>query len=613
MRIFILLLCTLSANAQLSVEVLVAGGGTGGTAAAIQSARLGAQTLIVSDNAWLGGMISAAGVSAIDGNHQLPSGLWAEFRQQLYKVYGGPQALETGWVSNTLFEPHVADSIFKQMAGREKFLSIRYNLIFTSLKRNGSKITEVIFTDTSTGKQLTVKAKVVIDATELGDLIKAAGIPYDLGMEAGTLTQENAGVTQTNEIIQDMTYAAVLKDYGPGSDHTITKPANYDPSEFDGCCTDYYHDTTRKKPVVDAKKMLGYGKLPNGKFMINWPVYGNDTYLDIVEMNAAQRQHELIKAKETTRRFVYFIQHQLGFKNLGLAGDEFPTSDSLAIIPYHREGRRLKGLVRYTMRNIGEPFTYGQPLYRTGIAVGDYPIDHHHKKNPVAPQHLEFYPIPSFNVPLGALIPQDEINLIVAEKGISVSNVVNGTTRLQPCVMLSGQAAGILASISATTGLNPRHVPVRRVQRLLLDAKAYLMPYIDVQPDHPFFQAVQRIGATGILKGQGIPYKWADQTWFYPDSVTHAREFKKGLNEFKQGNYLFADSLVTIAEAIHAISLAAQTKFLERGVEGKWQEWGLKNYDPARHIRRAELAVLLDRTLDPFTKKAIDHNGNFEN
>ena len=46
-------------------------------------------------------------------------------------------------------------------------------------------------------------------------------------------------------------------------------------------------------------------------------------------------------------RFIYFIQTQLGFKNLGLADDEFPTKDKLPFIPYHREGRRVKGLVRY--------------------------------------------------------------------------------------------------------------------------------------------------------------------------------------------------------------------------------------------------------------------------
>ena len=42
-----------------------------------------------------------------------------EFRQQLYTHYGTIN-LGTGWVSNTLFEPHVGDSIFKAMCKNEK-------------------------------------------------------------------------------------------------------------------------------------------------------------------------------------------------------------------------------------------------------------------------------------------------------------------------------------------------------------------------------------------------------------------------------------------------------------------------------------------------------------
>ena len=64
----------------------------------------------------LGGMLTAQGVCATDGNFDLPSGLWNEFRDHLRKRYGGIGALWTGWVSTTLFEPHVADSIFHTMA-----------------------------------------------------------------------------------------------------------------------------------------------------------------------------------------------------------------------------------------------------------------------------------------------------------------------------------------------------------------------------------------------------------------------------------------------------------------------------------------------------------------
>ncbi len=526
--------CANNLNAQktLSTDVLIIGGGAGGTAAGIQSARLGVKTLMVESSPWLGGMISAAGVSAIDGNHKLPSGLWAEFRNLLYQVYGGPEAVETGWVSNTLFEPHTADSLFKRMAAAEKDLTILYSHHFKLLKRTGNKILSVSVLDKTSRQTVIIYPKMVIDATELGDVMAAAKVPYSLGMEAGSVTKEKVGINKSNDIVQDLTYVAILKDYGRDADCTIVKPKNYTPSEFDAACSDYYFDKTRKAPNVDSKKMLEYAKLPNNKYMLNWPLYGNDTYLNIVELNEAGRARELEKAKEQTKRFIYFIQHQLGYKNLGLANDEFPTEDRFALMPYHREGRRVKGLVRFTMRHIAEPFTYGEPLYRTGISVGDYPIDHHHKKNLDAPQHLEFYPVPSFNVPLGALIPQQVENLIIAEKGISVSNVANGTTRLQPCVLLTGQAAGALAALSIKQSLIPKKVSVRLVQQQLLNARAFIMPYIDVKPDDAFFESIQKIGATGIIKGKGLPYKWANQTWFYPEQPMSQYELVDGLKPY---------------------------------------------------------------------------------
>jgi hypothetical protein len=624
--IFLFLICCASANAQklVKTEVLVIGGGTGGTAAGIQSARAGVPTIIIEPSPWLGGMISAAGVSAVDGNHQLPSGLWAEFRNHLYQVYGGPKEVETGWVSNTLFEPHVADSIFKKMAGAEKNLTVLFNFSFRSVNRKGNRITSATFYNKQTKQSVTIQANVFIDATELGDVMAAAKEPYDLGMEAGGITGENVGVTQSNRIVQDLTYVAILKDYGVGTDVTISRPRNYDPSEFDGSSTDYYKDKKRKAPTVDGKTMLEYGKLPRNKYMINWPIFGNDTYLNIVEMNEAQREKELVKAKETTYRFVYFIQHQLGFKNLGLADDEFPTKDRLALMPYHREGRRVKGLVRFTIRHIAEPFTYGDPLYRTGIAVGDYPIDHHHKKNLKAPQHLDFYSVPSFTIPLGSLIPKQTSNLIIAEKGISVSNVANGTTRLQPCVLLTGQAAGMLAALSAMQKKTPANIDIRTVQEELLKAKTYIMPYIDVQPTHPQFEAIQKIGATGILKGKGIPFKWANQTWFYPDSLVKASVFISDYSQFSRTEYKPSGEWLTIKDALNIIVSGNQKQLtanpikttpsdyttLLQQISGQWKNWGLKDFDETRKITRAELALMIQKVKDPFSRK-VDHKGRF--
>ena len=621
-----LLVIETQAQTTYKTDVLVIGASASGIAAGIQSARMGVNTIITEPTTWLGGMITAAGVSAFDGNHSLPSGLFGEFREALHKVYGGPSKVSTGWVSNTLFEPHVGDSIFKSMVLQTKGLTVKYQFQFLRVLKNNDTITGAVFVDEPSNQQITIYARQVIDATELGDVLANAGVPYSLGMEASAATGEDVHVSETNDIVQDITYVAILKDYGMGVDKTIAKPKNYDPSEFDGACTDYYFNTANPKPNVDAIKMLNYGKLPNQKYMINWPNRGNDIYLNVVEMDEANRQSELVKAKEQTLRFIYFVQHQLGFKNLGLADDEFPTHDKLPLIPYHRESRRVKGLVRFDVKHIAKPFDAPSPLYRTGIAVGDYPIDHHHKKNIKAPQHLDFYPVPSFNIPLGSLIPQRVSGLIIAEKSISVSNVVNGTTRLQAIALLIGQAAGTLAALSVQQNLDAQAIPVRKVQLGLLNSNAYIMPYYDVSLSHNHFVAAQKIGATGILKGEGVPFSWANRTLFHPDSLVNRLALIKDLADF----YMLPSTNkthLTLLEAIDIIIEIAKKnnlqqkqstwnfnnkKMLSDQIQNEWKQWELGSFKTDMALTRIQFAQLFDATINPFELQQIDHNGKIK-
>jgi hypothetical protein len=531
-------------QASVQTDVLIIGGGASGVTAGIQAARLGVKVLIVEETPWLGGMLTAAGVSAIDGNNKLPSGLWGEFRQKLRDYYGGADKVETGWVSNTLFEPHVGDSIWKAMARAEdRFLTVWYGMTLVSVERKGRTVLGAALRNLASGERIVVRAKVTIDGTELGDVIARAGAKFDVGMESRAQTGEACAPKQGVPIIQDLTYVAILKDFRgsqPDADRRIPRPARYNPMEFNGCCREsalgVSADSAAK--LVDAETMLNYGRLPTpefvrtglgAKYMLNWPRKGNDYYLNVINNSREERLRLYEEAKQVTLRFVYHIQTTLGFKHLGLADDEFPTPDSLALIPYHRESRRTRGVVRMTVHHILKP--YDTELYKTAIAVGDYPIDHHHDKYP-EPQRLpkiDFPPVPSFSIPLGCLIPSDIDGLIAAEKNISVSNIVNGTTRLQPCVMLIGQAAGALAALACKAGVEPRRVAVRSVQQILLESRCWLLPFLDVLPESPYFEAVQKIGVVGALRGTGVPYKWANQTWFYPDSAVHRTEFASAL------------------------------------------------------------------------------------
>ncbi len=593
---------------SINTQVLVVGASTGGTAAGIQSARTGVETIIVEQTNMLGGMLTAAGVSCTDGNAALHSGIWQAFREALYKHYH-TRNLQTGWVSETCFEPHVADSIFKAWALNEKKLKVLYGWYFDKVLKKGNTIIGAEFINVKQ-ERLIVTANITIDATDLGDVFSAAGCRYDLGTEDSTQSNESFAPGKSN-IIQDLTWAAVLKDYGTGADKTILRPADYDPSKYycstsDAPCaaTPYY---------LPTKKVLDYGRLPNNKFMLNWPAYGNDFYLNIVEMKPIERENEFEKAKNHTLGFIYFLQTQLGMKQIGLANDEL--NHGMALIPYHREGRRVKGIVRLNINHIKDPYQYN--LYKTGIAVGDYPVDHHHAQYPGKVPSIPFPQIPAYNIPMGSLIPNDAEGLIVCDKGISVSNISNGTTRLQPVVLLTGQAAGIVAAQSVLQKISPKKINIRTIQQKLLDSKNYLMPFYDVQPNDPGWEAIQKISLTGILKGIGKSEGWENKMFFYPDSLMRLDEIKRSLQflgfEILEKNELI--NLQNIVSVINQINFSISKKNKSAFKEIKqipvhsFEELGLNNYDSNRPLTKRELAVLFDHYCHSLFQLPIDWQG----
>ena len=601
---------------NLTCEVLVIGGGASGTTAAIQAARSGSQVVLVEETPWLGGMLTAAGVSATDGNHRLPTGLWGEFRNKLYDYYGGPEAVSTGWVSNTLFEPHYGNRVWNELADAEDGLSRYHGYRLTEVIVEGRTVKGAKF-ENQEGKRLEVQTSVTVEATELGDVLYQAGARYQTGFD----TPENPH----DPNIQDLTYAAILKDFGPEANKTIQKPQDYNPELYHCICKEVCEVDSLE--VMGCEEVLNYARLPGDKYLLNWPHNGNDYFLNPIEMTVKEREKAYVNAKNKTLGLIYFLQTEGGYSHLGLAEDEFPTKDLLPFIPYHRESRRVKGKIRLEVDDLVNPYANPQrPLYRHAIAVGDYPLDLHHKEKPSIPRE-EFPPIPSFSVPYGVMIPEEIKGLIVAEKSISVSHVVNGATRLQPVVMALGQAAGAAASLSVQQQQNPGDISVSQLQQALLNAGCWLMPYLDIQPSDPDFQSIQRVGIAGWMRGTGIPYQWANQTWFYPDSCVTIATMDQALARAKAHPEILSNlpqlrnpECISWSEAILRLwqstrqqtqvdpifSENAQGLRLTQAIEF-FQEQGLIDKQPTyeldRPLKRRELAFWLDELYQPFEKK----------
>ena len=494
--ILMMVLCLSSCNRY---DVIVVGGGTSGVPAGIQAARSGAGTLIIEEGPWLGGMLTSAGVSAIDGNYRLRAGIFGEFCDSLAARYGGFDRLRSGWVSNILFEPRVGAEIFDNMVSSCGGLEVLKNTSVVSIEKKRSGWT----LRTDAGK---FGCRILIDCTELGDIAGAAGAGYQAGNEDG--------------IVQDMTYVIIAQDFGTGEDRTITEPDGYDRTLYANCCLNPLNtpDFDKGQTLWSPEMMMSYGLLPNGMIMLNWPIEGNDFYANTIDASAEERLEACREAKAKALGFLYFIQTELDMKHIGIAEGEFPTEDGLPLIPYYRESRRIDGEARFTFEAASDPYGYTDPLYRTGIAPGDYPVDHHHFAHPDWRRlHKSYTAIPSFTVPAGALVPLGVEDLIVAEKSISTDGIINGATRLQPVVMEIGQAAGAMAALAVMDGCRVRDVNVRELQSVLLDAGARIQPYLDLGPGDPDFNALQRVGSTGLFKAEGRNVDWADEMWMHTD------------------------------------------------------------------------------------------------
>ena len=484
----------------LTADVLVVGGGTGGTAAAVQSARRGAKTILVSEFPWLGGMLSSAGVSAPDGNElaAFQTGLWGQFLRELQRRQ--PGGLDWGWVSFFTYDPRIGAQVFADWVKCLPNLQWICGQIPQDVLWEGDRISGVRFAD------FMVSAKITLDATELGDLLALAEVPHRWGWEFQAEWGEPSAPAASNAVtqrysVQSPTWVAIMQDFGEGAvAPEIPAPPVDNPDRF----TDAWKGYT-------PEQFLNYGRLPGGLLMINWPIRGNDygEGVDRLIGSPASRQEFLQESLWHTQSFARFIQTELG-PRYGLAQHIFPISktenqrnfplvpSAFALHPYYRESRRLRGISTVREQDI-LPVVGGNvaklPIDSAGIcdtiAIGNYANDHHYNTGdiPLQPKSIRWggrWTGTPFTIPYSALIPATVDGLLACEKNISVSHIANGATRLQPVVMNIGQAAGMAAALCVESGCQPRDLPVRVLQEALLqdsEARAAVIPLFNLTPD----------------------------------------------------------------------------------------------------------------------------------
>ena len=539
-----------------SCDVLVVGGGTGGFAAALAAARARRTVYLLEETDWIGGQLTAQGVCALDEHEHIErfggtrsyyamrEAIRAHYRRLSPALAAQPHANPGScWVTRLAFEPRVAVDVLQSMA--QPFVDSGRLVILTRTKAasaqvKSDRIESVLAVNLDDRRWLRFRPRIVIDATELGDLLPLAGAEYVVGAETKAETGEPHAqpLEPKPHCVQSFTYTFVLERMTAGARHLISKPERYEHYRDGQPYSlrihvhggEIYGEETRwleyqvleqapgtkgglwtYRRLIDASLFPPAGSYPRDISMLNWP--GND-YRDqsILDRSPLEQAQALQDAKRVSLGFLYWLQAEAprlgtapGFPELRPRPDVFATADALGKHPYIRECRRIRSLRTILEQEVSADYQSGARAahFEDSVGVGSYPIDIHNSGPDDVGVSCRTRP---FQIPMGALIPVRMKNLLAGAKNLGTTHITNGCYRLHPVEWNVGEAAGALAAHSLEAGRDPAAVHAdaglrRELQRRLVADGLPLAWFTDVGVDHPRFAALQMAAVTGEVKG----------------------------------------------------------------------------------------------------------------
>jgi FAD dependent oxidoreductase len=634
---------------EIACDVLVCGAGLGGVAAALRAARLGLRVCLTEETGWPGGQITTQGVSAFDEHDYIETfggtALYYELRNAIRGYYreryhlspsalnGGPFSPGNAWVSGLSFEPRAAATVLEaMMAGPHDTgaLQIFYHTRAVAAEVFSGQVQSILTRHSESGALIRFRSAYVLDATDLGDLLPLTATQYAVGAEARSETGEPSAPDRADpRCLQFYTFPFAV-ELRPGENHTIEKPDGYENNRTAQPYTFVYRTTD---PVSPTYQMFAKGPGTHGPFwtyrraldasnfndpsvpsdvsIINWT--GNDYRgPSAVDRPAAEQVRLYRDARLLSLGFLYWLQTEAprdeggaGYPELRPRPDVMGSVDGVSQMPYIREGRRLKGLATVREQDISAAAQSGARAapVAASAGIGLYPIDLHGCS--ISTVTLPTRP---FQIPLGALIPQQTVNLLAAGKCLGTTRMTNGAYRVHPVEWAVGEAAAVAAAFCLRNGRTPHQVHgspalIVRLQLLALDQGIPLYWYDDVPLRHPAFAATQLLAVSGIWPGA------ADSLSFRPDEPVTQADAKHAIGaavEFVQAAGGRATSgaaalRYATADALLPISRAAIRQALSESIPDAAQLQEPTLSDP---LTRADLA----RWLGLVIRRAVEPN-----
>jgi len=494
---------------EVRTDILVAGGGVGGVAAALAAVSLGRRVVLTEETDWLGGQLTSQAVPP-DEHRWIESfgctARYRKFRQGVRQYYRDHYPLNfsaqrdphlnpgAGSVSKLCCEPRVALAALESMLTAELArgrVEIWRKCKPTGAETKGDRIVAVRVLDLETGAQIWVRADYVLDATELGDVLALAGVDYVSGAESSAETGElHAPDSADPENVQALTWCFAV-GYDPDGNHTIDRPnyyaqwRDYDPGlspAWPGKMLSWtYTQPITREPITATfdpangegsfwryRRLIGRqhwasGHEPHEVSLCNWPQ--NDYFEgNIIDKDEQEVERCLAAARELSLSLFYWLQTEAprpdggsGFPGLYLRPDITGTADGLAKAPYIRESRRIRALFTVTENHIGrESRGVDQAaFFADSVGVGCYRIDLHPSTG--RDNYIDISSLP-FQIPLGALVPIRVENVLPACKNLGTTHISNGCYRLHPVEWNIGEAAGLLAAFCLERDYTPQQI-----------------------------------------------------------------------------------------------------------------------------------------------------------
>lgn len=554
-------------GSERTCSILVVGGSTAAYTTALMALRLNLDVCLVQPLQIVGGQFTAQALPASDDGDLLQA------KATLYTVAGEEFAISRaqrdfrerqrelqpvgqrkvanpggGWVSPLATTPVVSatamnEALLPYLRDRRLTL-IPYaepvRLVMDTANPR-PRVEGVVFRDTKTGHVFTVKAKVTVEATDLGDVLEVGDVPSRVGQEARHETGEAILPEEARpQCQQSITFDVVVECTAKGKGVPIGRPDGFGQSawlnlqEFTANFWTRSNDQWRKWDFFSDFGIFRYRRLlrvkshektvsPGDVAVINWGTSsepdrpfccGNDYRPGrLVGVSREERQMHVQRARQRSQAYIHYLQTH-GVPDLKPRGDLTWTPDGIALEPYVREARRGIALTTIRHEDVAETFFPNQARARCfddSVGIGQYHyLDLHGNdaKGHVSPKGKDVVALP-FSLPLGALVPRDTDGLILSAKSIGTTHITNAAYRMHPMEWAIGEASGFLAAFTLWTGLQPRELAqeerhIRKIQGFMARNGIPIFWFDDISHSDPDFEAIQVMAAAGIVRSENV-------------------------------------------------------------------------------------------------------------